>query len=237
MSERRRTTTGLATIATLALVASVPRRKAWLGASALRRPRSKLPIRPSAKAAGLAGYVFLTCRVDRQGDFAACDVSGETPEGHGFGKAPLGLTPSMKAAPREGGPPFASITVPVAFGTAVDRPVREKTFKTSDGRFSTTSGRFRSLAPVGPYWPDMALRTGLSGHAAIDCKVQGSGALKDCMIVGPRTTHPSFGQAMLAMARQGWMTAGPAPADATPPADGVWRFELDFPRHTLDDVR
>ena len=51
--------------------------------------------------------------------------------------------------------------------------------------------RFKELAPIGPYWPDAALRRGLGGRASIDCRVDPKGRLDPCNIVAERTTHPT----------------------------------------------
>jgi len=192
----------------------------------------------AAKEKGLVGHAWIDCNLAREGILKDCRPSTESPPGQGFGAAAVKLSAAMQTSSRVAGPDTVRVTVPVHFGPPTpDRPIRSPAFATSDGRVSITDARFRKLAPIGPYWPDNALRMGLAGRTAIDCQVGDKGALNNCAIVGEATSHPMFGEAALAMARRGWMKAGPPPADVAAPADGVWRFVVDYPAHTLDDVR
>jgi hypothetical protein len=52
--------------------------------------------------------------------------------------------------------------------------------------------------------------------------------LTDCAVADVRPGNFGFDDAVRAMVSRGWMSAGPAPAGVTPPADGIWRFKVLF---------
>lgn len=144
----------------------------------------------------------------------------------------------MRAEPRTNGPSAIGIILPVHFGPPTPvRPVRQVNYRKSDGRFDVTNVRFRRLAPIGPYSPELALRMGLAGRTALDCHVATDGSLENCVIIGELTTHPVFGQSALRMALQGWMTAMSSPQSVKTPLDGIWRVEVNYRRRTMADTQ
>ena len=68
---------------------------------------------------GISGHAVLKCMVQTDGRLEECVVVSETPEGHGFGKAALGLARKMRMRPQmRGEAPIggASVTIPLSFG-------------------------------------------------------------------------------------------------------------------------
>jgi hypothetical protein len=68
--------------------------------------------------------------------------------------------------------------------------------------FKPAAGRFARIAPAGPYWPEIALRSGVAGSAQIDCKVGREDRLIDCRLVNQAPVDMYFGAAALKMAAQ-----------------------------------
>jgi TonB family protein len=179
-----------------------------------------------AHAAGVTGRAALLCALRPDGSLADCAVESEDPPGAGFGAAALTLSGKLQAAPscEAAGDRPSQIRVPIRFDLPPQPPARQPVFRKLPADFS-------SLQPLGPFWPEAALRQGIGGAAAIDCHVSDAGKLSNCKIADERPGGSDFGHALLAMANKGWLTAGPADAAAPTPADGVWRLSVVLAPH------
>jgi hypothetical protein len=177
----------------------------------------------------VGGEAVVVCRHGAEGQLTHCRVQGETPPGYGFGAAVLGLSAKYRLRLDGATKPPAEVVLPMFFSApGPTPPARESAFQTSPRQYAW-------LAPVGPYWPERALRMNVGGRAVIDCRVQDTGHLIDCRPVLDLPIAGGFLDATLLMAKRGWMTAAPLAAGATEPSDGYWRFEVDFPAKSLCD--
>lgn len=61
----------------------------------------------------------------------------------------------------------------------------------------------------GGYWPERALRLDVNGAAVLQCKLALSGRLSECQVLAEGPTTFSFGEASLAMARDGRLNSKP----------------------------
>jgi hypothetical protein len=66
-----------------------------------------------------------------------------------------------------------------------------------------SEAQYAYLGPVGPYWPDRAVREGKGGGAVLDCLVEANGQLAKCKAVGEKPTGWGFEEAALIMAQRG----------------------------------
>lgn len=83
------------------------------------------------------------------------------------------------------------------------------------------------LGPVGPYYPERAYRSNMTGAAAIACHVALDGVLNDCAVIKESGVW-GFGDASLKMAQKRWIKAAPK-ADGTPEDPQVLQyFRVDF---------
>ncbi len=63
----------------------------------------------------------------------------------------------------------------------------------------------------------------------MDCRVMPQGELEACQIIQVSPSDQFFEVAAVRMAERRWMTAGEPAVPGTPePADGVWRFRVEF---------
>lgn len=166
---------------------------------------------------------MLACVVSKARGLENCAVASEEPVGSGFGDAALALSPKflVNAGVETGqGAIGSQIKIPIRFVSSVP-PARKAVFQESPRQY-------RSLAPAGPYWPERAQRLGISGVAAIDCLVGSDSHLTDCRVALEGPVDQDFGSAAMMMAKRGWMTAAPLNPTESAPADGRWRFTVEF---------
>ncbi len=183
---------------------------------------------PGAIENHVVGEALLSCGHTADGVLDHCKVVWETPKGAGFGAAAISVAGKFRIDPSSRVMRLPVISMPFFFGAGVaPRPVREALFPQS-------MKSYQWLAPAGPYWPERALRAGAQGLAKIDCRVGSDGHLNDCQVADDDPVGMGFVDATLKMAERHWMVAGPPPAGVPEPADGYWRFEVPFPKHTLD---
>jgi protein TonB len=67
---------------------------------------------------GITGSATLSCQVTSAGGVVGCKINVETPQGRGFGRAALGLTPYFRIRPgTDNGQPIegASVLIPIRF--------------------------------------------------------------------------------------------------------------------------
>ena len=83
---------------------------------------------------------------------------------------------------------------------------------------SKIGGGYGELGPAGPYYPERAARSGISGVAVIDCTLAASGQLSQCTIKSQTPNNEDFGAAAVVMARRGAIQAQPRVVDGQPVA-------------------
>jgi hypothetical protein len=95
---------------------------------------------------------------------------------------------------------------------APQQPVYEATFRP----LKKSEQRFRSLGPVGPYYPERAFRNRTSGEATLSCQVAGGGELENCKRVAETPVDSDFSVAARIMAdRKRIFVADAVPEGAT----------------------
>jgi TonB family protein len=72
---------------------------------------------------------------------------------------------------------------------------------------------YRSLGPPGGYFPERALRMAISAAAVVQCSMAATGGLSDCSVLAEAPGAFGFGVASLKMAKSGYLSAKPDPAD------------------------
>lgn len=102
-----------------------------------------------------------------------------------------------------------------------DPPTREPVF----ARFPA---RFKALGGPGPYYPDRAARSGISGVAVIQCALSADGALDNCSVVSETPKGVGFGEVALLMARRRAMGAQPRVLNGQTIDGEVVRVRLRF---------
>lgn len=103
----------------------------------------------------------------------------------------LCATPSIAQTPPA--TPGGSATPTIVFG--------DVTFKVDK--------RYADLGDPGPYYPNRAMRNGVSGVAILGCHVGDDLHLNDCKVLAEKPRDLHFGGSSLFMAKSGWMTAKP----------------------------
>ncbi|MDB5498922.1 MAG: TonB family protein [Phenylobacterium sp.] len=225
----RRQTAALAALGLLACVpgASRAQQSLWVAEPSGQDVRASFPER--ALHEHINGEAVALCRHDRDGRLTDCKIQWETPAGYGFGAAVLSLAPKYRVRIEGSAQPPVEVALPMFFSAPGPVP------PSREAAFQEAAGRFAWLAPAGPYWPEKALRMASGGRAGIDCRVTDDGRLSDCRPASDEPVSLGFLMVTMRMAERGWMTAGPKPAGATEPADGYWRFEVDFPAKDVCD--
>ncbi|WP_397402123.1 hypothetical protein [Phenylobacterium sp.] len=167
------------------------------------------------------GLAKIKCLPSPAGNLINCTVVSEDPAGVGFGRAAVTLAAGFRLTRKAAKQNPEGIVLPIRFTRPEPAPPwREAKFKSSRD--------YRELGVAGPYYPERAFRMGYGGEVILDCRVADSDLLRDCKTVDVRPQDYGFEEAVSRMIQQGWMSAGPAPAAEAHPADGIWRFKVQF---------
>jgi TonB family protein len=166
------------------------------------------------KAGGMEGYAVAHCEVLRSGALDACQITKESPERHGFGKAATALSRKFKvdpdiaaARPREDMWVDLAIRFP-APGSEPDRSVTSPRWVAG----------FDPDEAMAVYPPEAAAKGVTSGRGVARCVVAPEGTLSDCT---PQPGDPEglgFSEAAVKLAAT--MRMNPWTADASP-VDGA----------------
>jgi len=179
-----------------------------------------------AIAAGVSrGRGVVKCRVTHEGRLADCQLVSENPEGLGFGEAVLKAANDMAMNPWSmDGAPVDDAVIELPITLALPNP----------------SGDAPPVAPLthvvwtrrpdgddfARYYPDAAVRRGLSGGATLQCKLKADGRLDACEVLNESPPGVGFGQAVLAMA--GLFAASPTGPDGKSQAGATVVIPLRF---------
>jgi hypothetical protein len=90
--------------------------------------------------------------------------------------------------------------------------------------FAKPSRSYTHLGRVGPYYPDVASRSGVNGAAVIECDVGPERELLRCSPVAERPTQWGFIEALMRMAAAKYILA-PGEAGMPPRANFIVKFE------------
>jgi TonB family protein len=215
----------LATLTLFLMGGAPPAQPVWIAAPTGEAMVAAYPA--AARLAHAGGRVVLSCAVTAQGGLDNCRVVSQSPEDQGFGEAALVLAPSfrMREALSDGSAATGlRFSIPIRFappepGDAVLR--REVVFNV------TTKG-YAELGPVGPYFPDRAVRNSVEGVAVIQCRAAADGRLTQCISVSAMPKDWGFDYAALRMALKGWITAAPRLENGQPVDGETVRIEVPF---------
>lgn len=83
--------------------------------------------------------------------------------------------------------------------------------------------RFFRYGPVGPYYPELAARRGVTGEAVLECRTIDRGRLVDCAIISETPPGYFFGAASMRMAGGGLVHA-----EETAPEGQIIRVRVPF---------
>jgi TonB family protein len=183
---------------------------------------------PKARADGQAGRAILRCTLRGDGSLSECVVETEQPDTYGFGAAALQLSAKSRAAPPCAGADElkpGGVRLPIRFVLPGPPPRRFV--------FAQVNGYGSRLAPLGPYWPERALRGGIGGAVTMDCAVDEANRVSNCHIAEEAPPDQNFGNAVLKMMSRGLVTATPLAPGMMIPNDHVWRFQVVFPPNHL----
>lgn len=184
---------------------------------------------------GIEGRVTLSCLIDVHGIAEWCKVAGEVPAGRRFGQAALAMRPLLKIAPANGpdGKPVAKVmTINLGFSAAI-RDFDSTLLAIEGFSKSATANMTRpvvshpkTLYPQtllsNPVWTEapsfaqvaLAYPTGTAGGAegyvALHCRVEPTGYLSRCDVVGEEPQDKGFRKAALALSRKFRLTADAA---------------------------
>ena len=131
-----------------------------------------------AAGAGQEGYAVAHCPVKPSGALEDCFLIKETPEGHGFGKAALGLTGKFHVAPEVARTPHSAplwVDVPIRFAPPASEEAKDRLVMAP----IWLSGVDPQVAPK--LFPPEAAAQGLTtGRGVARCQVAPDGGLTAC---------------------------------------------------------
>lgn len=164
------------------------------------------------------------CDANAAGRLSGCAVLREVPPDLGVGDQALSELSKRRLNLWQDARPVAGARLRIPF--YIDSPAadadpaftREAAFHVPGGWSGT----------AGPYYPDRAERMKIKGLATIECVLQPTGALNDCVAVSETPLRQDFMAAALVMAGKGAITARPAPAAGAHPGPQVVRLTVPF---------
>jgi TonB family protein len=177
-----------------------------------------------ARAAGHVddAKVVLRCRVTAAGRLEACMETTEQPGGYGFAGAARELAAMFRIADDQGvlkGAKDAYVDVPFDFRDPA-KPIPPLELVDPEWRASTSP-------PTDEAFPHEALKDGLkTGVATVHCRVDHTGALTECTVVGEQPANEGFGRLALEVARR--MTMNPWSKQGLPVDDAEIRLPIRF---------
>ena len=164
-------------------------------------PAALIAFYPSAaRAAGISGWVSLSCGRSERGALTNCTVASEAPAGQGFGAAALAL--AAQSAPTCTQPPAKpgqSGTYDFSF-TAAPLGIRPNVLDPAWGLAPPRWLRQPDGDDLTRAYPDAAARARLSGGALLHCWFDAAGRLRDCQVVDETPPGQHFGAAALQLA-------------------------------------
>ena len=94
--------------------------------------------------------------------------------------------------------------------------------------FTHAFHQWDDLGPVGPYYPERAVRMHQEGESVILCKLTVKSQLTDCSIVSESPAGFDFGNAALMLAKRGVVTANPGTPDGATPVEMTVQVVVPF---------
>jgi TonB family protein len=172
----------------------------------------------AALVAGVSGRVVLDCIVGADGSLT-CTVASQDPEGYGFGDAGLLVARHFRMAPTadDGAPTEGGrVRVPVRFVVPERGP--------PPNALSATPERGDGAELMLRYYPVVAEREGVEGHAVLECEPQ-SDQTAECNVVSESPAGYGFGHSALLISRHFRV---PAPTRGSRAGGGSFRRTIHF---------
>ena len=196
--------TGLAASALLALPAAAPvkdRPADWLKRPSAESIFALWP--PEAYRRGQPGKAMIECTVTVQGTLRACKVVSESPEGVGFGRAAIGLSPQLLMRPeiRDGKPVESIIKIPINWSfpggghgdPQLGPSMRDRVYS------RLTMLAAPTYAEVMAAYPAKARAEKVGGVVTLTCRIQKEGRLGACDTVREEPKRFGFAGAAKSM--------------------------------------
>lgn len=165
---------------------------------------------PDALKRGIGGQAVIQCKVSVQGTLFDCFVESEKPQGSGFGRAAIMLTPQLllRPATRDGQPVVSDVRVPIDFPTP-EAPTGTH-LRGAKGAYArerlvtVISGIPWEAAPsyddVVAAYPKRARQKSAGGRATLDCRITAESRLQGCDIITEEPKGMGFGHAARSLA-------------------------------------
>lgn len=159
---------------------------------------------------GKGGRARLECQVSVQGALYDCRVASETPEGLGFGRAAVSLTPHllMKPAIRNGSPVVSGVSFDVNFptpeietGSHIPGARARLDLKPDMVRSVVAWEAAPTYGDVVAAYPAKARAKGVGGRSSVECRFAPDGALTACRSYAEEPRGLGFRQAAVELAR------------------------------------
>ena len=183
----------------------------------------------AARAAGVEGEATLSCARDAHLALRDCALVFERPSGQGFGAAALAMaarSPDNLALNVTDAALLAARPITVRFRLrppSIDPDLTEMAHVVKRPQITQQPTPFR----VGLYYPERAMKAGVSGSGSVHCHVSRQGELVDCAVLSETPAGDDFGAAATEVAEREYKMS-PLLLDGKPTDQGEANLQIDF---------